>query len=269
MALENYEAPALTVIVPCYNEAERLPASLPQLLAYLEARGESFEVLVVDDGSTDGTREVAAQVGGARVRVLSYTPNRGKGYAIRYAAARAMGQRVLFSDADLSTPIEELERLAAALDAGWDVAIGSRALAESHLAVPQPWWRERLGRTFNGVVRCLGVRGYRDTQCGFKLFTRRAARAIFPNLMIDRWTFDVEALVVAEKLGLRVKEVPVTWINSPQSRVRVLRDAFRTVADLLRIRVRWLLEDPKRPLPEPEEARAADVAAPAGGYGGQ
>jgi len=253
MAVHHTMRPDLTVIVPCYNEAERLPVTLPRLVEYLDRRGGSYEILIVDDGSDDATAAVAERLGGPAVRVLAYRPNRGKGYAIRYGAAHARGALVLFSDADLSTPIEEVERLQAVLETGYDVAIGSRALAQSRLERRQPWWRERLGRLFNGVVRLLGLRRYHDTQCGFKLFTRAAARAIFPNLAIDRWTFDVEALLVAEKLGLRVAEVPVTWIDSPDSRVHVLRDSVRTVVDLIRIRVRWAVRKPTPPLPEPDE----------------
>jgi dolichyl-phosphate beta-glucosyltransferase len=160
------------------------------------------------------------------------------------------------TDADLSTPIEELEKLWARLDDGAEIAIGSRALPESNLAVHQPFLREMIGRTFNLVVRILAVPGIADTQCGFKLYRREAALALFPQLTIDGWCFDVEALYVARRLGYRIDEVPVTWINSPNTKVNVLRDFCRTVGELLRIRSTWMFRDPRR------AARAALEAFP-------
>lgn len=242
--------PFLSVIIPAYNEEKRLPDSLERVLTFLDGQSFSSEILVVDDGSTDETATIARRFAGehARVRILRYTPNRGKGHAVRVGMTEADGQLMLLCDADLSTPIEELEKLTHFLDDGYDVIIGSRALPDSDLRVHQPWLRERLGRTFNLVVRILGVRGFADTQCGFKLFTRRAARDIFPRMFTDRWVFDVEALLVARKLGYRIREVPVTWINSPATKVNVLRDAVGTMGDLLRIRGAWLLRRPRRRL---------------------
>jgi dolichyl-phosphate beta-glucosyltransferase len=239
--------PQLSLIFPCYNEEERLPASLARVREYLAARGLTYEILVVDDGSADGTAGVAgaAAAGDPRVRVLRYTPNRGKGYAVAYGAARARGERVLFSDADLSTPIEELEKFLPLLEQGYDVVIGSRALAGSDLRVRQPWWRERAGRTMNLLIRRLSGLKFADTQCGFKLFSRRAAAEIFPNLTVGRWMFDVEALIVAHKLGYRAVEVPVTWINSGDSRVR-LAHAPQTLRELVHIRRYWLRRRPER-----------------------
>jgi dolichyl-phosphate beta-glucosyltransferase len=242
--------PYLSVVIPAYNEEQRLQSSLERVLTYLDRQPFSSEILVVDDGSTDQTATIARRYAGehARVRILRYTPNRGKGHAVRVGMSEADGQLMLLCDADLSTPIEELEKLISFLDDGYDVVIGSRALPDSDLRVHQPWLRERLGRTFNLLVRVLGVRGFADTQCGFKLFTRRAARDIFPRLFTDRWAFDVEALLVARKLGYRIREVPVTWINAPGTKVNVLRDATGTLKDLLRIRGAWLLRRPRRRL---------------------
>lgn len=245
-AYRHAPVPYLSVIIPAYNEEERLQNSLERVVAYLDEQPFSSEVLIVDDGSTDDTVTVARRYAGKRanVRTLHYTPNHGKGRAVREGMKEADGQLMLLCDADLSTPINELERLVPFIGAGYDVVIGSRALPESDLRVHQPWLRERLGRTFNLLVRLLGVRGFADTQCGFKLFTRQAARDVFPKLFTDRWAFDVEALLVAAMLGYRVREVPVTWRDSPGSKVNVLRDAAGTLRDLLRIRVAWLLRRP-------------------------
>ena len=242
--------PYLSVIIPAYNEERRLQNSLEHVVAYLDRQPFSSEVLVVDDGSTDATTSIARNYAGehATVRILTYTPNCGKGHAVRIGMAEAHGQLMLLCDADLSTPIEDVEKLLPWVQDGYDVVIGSRALPDSDLRVHQPWLRERLGRMFNLVVRVLGVRGFADTQCGFKLFTRRAARGIFPRLFTDRWAFDVEALLVAQMMGYRIREVPVTWVNAPGTKVDVVRDACTTLRDLLRIRTAYLLRRPRRRL---------------------
>jgi dolichyl-phosphate beta-glucosyltransferase len=242
--------PYLSVIIPAYNEEQRLQASLERVVSYLDRQPFGTEVLLVDDGSTDNTTPIARNYAGehATVRILRYATNRGKGHAVRVGMSEADGQLMLLCDADLSTPIEDVEKLLPWLDDGYEVVIGSRALPDSDLRVHQPWLRERLGRTFNLLVRLLGVRGFADTQCGFKLFTRRAARDIFPRLFTDRWAFDVEALLVARKMGYRIREVPVTWVNAPGTKVNVVRDAFSTLRDLLRIRAAWLLRRPQRRL---------------------
>jgi dolichyl-phosphate beta-glucosyltransferase len=250
----------LSLIFPCYNEETRLPASLARARKYLDSRGIAYEVLVVDDGSADRTVAVAeaAAAQDPRVRVLGYEKNEGKGYAVKHGALHARGQWVLFSDADLSTPLEELEHFTPHLEQGYDVVIGSRALKESNLKVRQPWWRERAGRFMNLCIRGLSGLRYPDTQCGFKLFTRRAAQDIFSRLTIRRWMFDVEVLVLARKLGYRVLDVPVTWINSGESRVR-LSHAPNIFSELIRIRLYWLWRRPER---QREEAEVAPQTAP-------
>jgi dolichyl-phosphate beta-glucosyltransferase len=242
--------PYLSVIIPAYNEEQRLKSSLERVVGYLDQQPFSSEILVVDDGSSDETTAIARGYAGehATVRILRYTPNHGRGHAVRVGMSEADGQFMLLCDADLSTPIEDVEKLLPWLEDGYEVVIGSRALPDSDLRVHQPWLRERLGRTFNLLVRILGVRGFADTQCGFKLFTRRAARDIFPRLFTDRWAFDVEALLVARKMGYRIREVPVTWVNAPGTKVNVVRDACSTLRDLLRIRAAWLLRRPQRRL---------------------
>ena len=228
-------APPLSVVIPAFNEAHRLPATLARVGEHLAAQGRPHEILVVDDGSSDGTADVARSVG-ADVRVLRHEPNRGKGYAVRRGMLAATGARRLMTDADLSTPIEELARLEAELDRGWDVAIGSRAVAGARVEVHQPAYREAMGRVFNVLVQVLLLPGLADTQCGFKLFTAGAADAAFRACRLDGFSFDVEALYVARLRGLRIAEVPVVWRNDAATRVS-LGGGGTAFLDLLRIRI--------------------------------
>ncbi|HIE09306.1 MAG TPA: glycosyltransferase family 2 protein [Armatimonadetes bacterium] len=232
------KAPSLSVVIPAYNEEERLPRTLERVISYLGRRGEEFEILVVDDGSTDRTSEVALSFSQlAPLRVLRNEENRGKGYSVRRGMLAARGSLRLFTDADLSTPIEELPKLERAiLEEGFDVAIASRGLLQSKLVVRQPFWREILGRTFNLYVQALLLPGIWDTQCGFKLFTARAAEGVFRRITLEGFGFDFEALYVAKKLGFKIKEVPVLWLHSPKTKVKVLRDGLRMGVDVLKVK---------------------------------
>ena len=234
------ECPRLSIIVPAYDEEKRLGASLKRMLAYFDTRPYPFEILVVDDGSTDDTVPLVTTIAACRtqVRLLSYQPNRGKGYAVRQGMLQARGERILFCDADLATPIEEVEKLLAQLDAGYDIAIGSRDVQGSQLLKRQSLLREAGGRFFNLLVRTIAVPGIHDTQCGFKLFTQSAAASIFRRCQVDHFAFDVEVLYLALRFfGLRVAEVPVRWAHQEGSKVRFVRDAFRMVKTLVRIRL--------------------------------
>ena len=224
--------PALSVVVPALNEEDRLPRTLERIASHLARRGGDYEVLVVDDGSRDRT---AARAESAGATVLRNETNRGKGFAVRRGMLAARGARRLMTDADLSTPIEELDRLGARMDEGHDVVVGSRALPGSRIEVRQPWYRENSGRLFNVFVRALAVPGVMDTQCGFKLFSAAAARDVFSAARLDGFSFDVEALFLARKKGYRIAEVPVVWRNDAASRVSLLR-GFLAFPDLVRIR---------------------------------
>jgi len=226
--------PDLSVVIPAYNEAARLPRTLARLSEYLGRGRGSHEILLVDDGSRDATAERAAEAG-AGVTVLRNDTNRGKGYAVRRGMLASRGARVLMTDADLSTPIEELPRLAARMDEGYDAVIASRALPGARIEVRQPWYRENMGRLFNLAVRLLVIGGVRDTQCGFKLFAGEPGRAIFSACRLDGFCFDVEALFIARMRGYRVAEVPVTWRNDAATRVGNWR-GFVAFLDLARIR---------------------------------
>jgi dolichyl-phosphate beta-glucosyltransferase len=227
------DAVQLSVVIPAFNEAERLPRTLARLAAHLKGGGRSHEILVVDDGSTDETAARAREH--ADVAVVSNEGNRGKGYSVRRGMLLARGERRLMTDADLSTPIEELPRFLARMDEGADVVIASRAVPGARIEVHQPWYRENAGRLFNLGVRLLLLPGIHDTQCGFKLFTAAAARVAFSESRLDGFSFDVEALYVARRRGFRVAELPVTWRNDAASRVG-LRQGVRAFLDLLRIR---------------------------------
>ena len=205
---------SVSIIIPAYNEEARLPATLVATAEYFAGRGEPFDILVVDDGSRDGTSEVAAAFARAHpdvsVQCLSYGGNRGKGYAVRYGMLRARGDLRLFCDADLATPPQEYEVVLAGMGAlSAEIGIGSRPLRESNLLVHQPWYREWLGRGFNKAVRLMAVSGIADTQCGFKIFTAQAAQEVFSRCRVDGFAFDAEALYVARKLGYAIAEVPI------------------------------------------------------------
>jgi dolichyl-phosphate beta-glucosyltransferase len=223
------------VVIPAYNEAERLPPSLLKIRRFLDGWRRPYEIVVVDDGSKDETIARAREAGGETLVVLANGRNRGKGHSVRRGMLAAKGEVRLMTDADLSTPIEEFPRLWSRLDDGHDIAIASRALPESNVEVRQPWYREGMGRFFNLLVRWVALPGLHDTQCGFKLFTAAAARAAFAPGRLDGFSFDVETLVIARRRGLRIAEVPVTWRNDAASRVGLSRGA-QAFFDLLRIR---------------------------------
>ncbi len=229
----------LSVVIPAYNEVERLGDSLERIIAWLRDQPWRWEIVVVDDGSSDATAELARNVlqdVQMPTQVLVNEQNRGKGYSVRRGMMQSNGRLALFSDADLSTPIEHAADLRAAIEGGADIAIGSRQTVGSDIEVHQPFLRETAGRMFSAVQRAILGTGIRDTQCGFKMFTREAVEIVFPHQKLERWAFDAELVFIAQRLGLTVVEVPVRWRNSPATKVNAIRDGLQMVADLWQIR---------------------------------
>jgi glycosyltransferase involved in cell wall biosynthesis len=230
-------APGLSVVIPSYNEELRLPATLESLIKHLPTIGPETEVIVVDDGSTDRTAEVAQSFRGrfSSLRVLANGVNRGKGYSVRHGMREARGRHVLFTDADLSAPIEEAGKLLAALEE-YDVAIGSRALDRSLIGVHESRFREFAGIIFNFIVRVTLRLPFVDTQCGFKAFRREPCRIIFEQQRIERFGFDPELLYLARHHSLKAVEIPVRWSHSPATKINMLRDSIQMFFDVFAIR---------------------------------
>jgi dolichyl-phosphate beta-glucosyltransferase len=229
--------PELSIVVPSYNEEARLPGTLERIATYIRTQRPNTEVIVVDDGSNDRTARVAAEFLGkiAGLRVLSNDVNRGKGYSVRRGSLEAQGEIVLFTDADLSAPIEEAEKLLAALQDS-DVAIGSRAMNRKLIEARQSVFREFAGILFNKIVRTILRLPFVDTQCGFKAFRRERCRIIFEQQTIERFGFDPELLYLARHHGLKTVEVPVRWAHSPATKVSMFRDSLQMFADVFIIR---------------------------------
>lgn len=224
----------VSIVVPAYNEQPRLPNTLKALADFARAHPQVTEVLIVDDGSRDETSAIARHCGESIVRLISYGPNAGKGYAVRRGVMEAQGDQILVTDADLSTPLDQMVRLQRELERA-EVVIGSRAVDDSQMQVRQAWYRQAMGKTFNRITRALTGLPYKDTQCGFKLLRRDAARTIFAEAVVDRFAFDVEMLLLADQHGYRVVETGVPWFNSPDSRVRIIRDSLRMLVDISRV----------------------------------
>lgn len=229
--------PELSIVIPAFNEELRLPVSLAQVSAYIRPSGRETEVIVVDDGSTDGTAAIAESFRSEMpsLRLISNGENRGKGYSVRHGMLEARGRIVLFTDADLSAPIEEADKLLAAIE-NYDVAIGSRAINRGLITVRQSRFREFAGIVFNAIVRVILRLPFVDTQCGFKAFRREPCRIIFEQQTIERFGFDPELLYLARHHGLSALEIPVRWAHSPATKVNMFQDSLQMFADLFIIR---------------------------------
>lgn len=252
-----------TFIVPAYNESERLAISLPKILDYAHKQQLRSEIIVVNDGSTDDTADVVRRFMSVNgdVRLIENPGNRGKGYSVRHGMLEAQGDVVLFTDADLSSPIYEAGKLFAAIEKGADVAIGSRWLQAALQTERQPWHRQLYGRMFNLALRLtLGLK-YRDTQCGFKAFTRTAVKTIFTRQRVERWGFDPELLFIADKFHLRTVEVPVEWAHDHRSKISPVRDGLKMALEMLTVRWNDLKGIYEVPTAIPDETRAKSAAS--------
>jgi len=227
-----------SIVIPAFNESARIPATLEAVVSCIRRHGWSAEVIVVNDGSRDNTAEVvqAFAATAPEVRLIQNPGNHGKGYSVRNGVLQALGEVILFTDSDLSAPIEEAERLFAAIEQGADIAIGSRWLESGRQTHRQPLYRQLFGRCFNAVTRLVMGLRFADTQCGFKAFTREAAQAIFPLQTIDGWGFDPEILFIAVKRGLVVKEVAVSWAHDERTRMSYLKDGAKMLEEMAAIR---------------------------------
>ena len=235
---EGVAHPLLSIVIPAYNECARIEGTLERVMGCVQKRGWDAEVLVVDDGSTDETVTVVQRwmERHERLHLIKNPGNRGKGYSVRNGLLQAAGDIVMFTDADLSAPMEEAERLFAAIESGADVAIGSRWLDKQKQTVHQPLYRRFFGRCFNRVTRVVMGLPFKDTQCGFKAFRRESAQVIFRLQRIERWGFDPEILFIARKLKYRIVEVPVTWGHDERSRMSYLKDGMKMLEEMAVIR---------------------------------
>jgi dolichyl-phosphate beta-glucosyltransferase len=227
-----------SIIIPAYNESQRIIPTLNRVLTYIAEQGWDAELIVINDGSRDNTAEIIRGYieRHPKVRLIENPGNRGKGYSVRNGMLNARGDLLLFSDADLSSPIEESPKLFEAIEGGADVAIGSRWLRSELQTARQPLHRQLFGRIFNLALRIILGLKFKDTQCGFKAFTQSAAQSIFPLQRIERWGFDPELMFLAKKRGVRVAEIPVRWAHDEGGRINPLRDGLRMFVDVLRIR---------------------------------
>jgi dolichyl-phosphate beta-glucosyltransferase len=238
--VEAAASPELSIVIPCYNEEQRLPRTIEQIERYLAGHGVSYELILVDDGSGDGTRKIMEEAAARNpaVRLEALPQNRGKGRALAEGVAGARGAEILVTDADLSTPIEELDKLTAELRKGAGVAIASRALKGSRVEVSQPIYRVLMGKAFNLLVQAVLLPGIWDTQCGFKLFRADVAHDAFARLTTDGFGYDPEVLYLAKRRGVRIAEIPVVWRNSAPTKVSPIRSSLDMFRHVLRIRFR-------------------------------
>lgn len=239
MSTMSSEPPSLSLVVPAFNESQRIALPLREMASYLAEQPYSSEIIVVDDGSSDGTFELVCGLGAelpVPLRALRYCPNRGKGHALKVGFAASRADRILFTDADLSTPIEATASLLEPLEAGADIAIGSRWLKGAEVKVHQPWYREYMGRVFTLLVRSLIV-DVSDATCGFKAFRGDVGRDLFSRARVRDWSFDAELLFLAHQRHYAIVEVPVEWEDREGTKVNLLRDAVNSFIGLIQIRL--------------------------------
>ena len=254
------DSPQYSIVIPAYNESPRITATLDKILAYLAAQRWQAEVVVVNDGSRDTTAEIVGRYAAAHpsVRLVENPGNRGKGYSVRNGMLHARGEFRLYSDADVSSPIQEARKLFDAIASGADVAVGSRWLRSELQTERQPFYRQLFGRVFNLFLRMVLGLSFKDTQCGFKAFNRASAEAVFPRQRIERWGFDPEILLLAKRFGFKAVEVPVEWAHDERTKISYFRDGMRMVREVLQVRWNALTGKYDRPVsaPEPEHVSA-------------
>jgi dolichyl-phosphate beta-glucosyltransferase len=230
----------ISIVIPAYNEEKRIVKSLNQIIKYLEKNRSTYEIIIVDDGSTDKTIEVIKQINNKNIKIIKNKINMGKGYSVKRGILKAKHPLVLFSDSDLATPIQELKKFMKLIK-NFDIVIASRNLKESNIKIKQPFHRKVIGKIFPFLVKLLALRGFKDTQCGFKLFKTNIAKKIVSLQTFNRFSFDVEILYIAKKLGYTIKEAPVVWIDKEGSKVNPIKDSIRMLIDLFKIRINNLL----------------------------
>ena len=227
-----------SIIIPAYNEEKRISKTVARILEFFEKKKVDFEIIVVNDGSKDKTSEAVKIFRNKKIRLLEFSPNHGKGFAVKQGMLNAKGDIILFSDADLSTPIEEFDKLINYIK-DFDVIIGSRSIKGANVVKHQPFYRELMGKIFNKIVRLFTIRGIIDTQCGFKIFNQKAAKDVFSRTRITGFGFDVEALFLAKISGYKIKEVPVTWINDEQTKISPVKDSLKMFIEVLKVRINY------------------------------
>lgn len=230
----------LSIIIPAFNEEKRLGDTLESIKSFMDSKEFDYEVILVDDGSSDATSEIAKNTSLFKkgfLKILQNDGNRGKGYSVKRGVADSKGKYILFSDADLSTPISEFDKLMEGINKGADIVIGSRSIKTSKIEIRQPLYRQTMGRVFNLIIKCVLGEKFNDTQCGFKLFIGKAAKSLFDQLTVMGFAFDVEILFLARKNGFKVEERGVEWKNSSDSKVHPLRSSLEMLKDVLKIRL--------------------------------
>lgn len=228
----------ISVVIPAYNENVRIIKTLEKILNYFEIHNYLYEIIIIDDGSSDATYNSVDSLsrGHSNIKILRNRKNMGKGFSVKRGVLESQGDYVLFSDADLSTPIEEIENFFPYFNKGYDILIGSRALRDSQILLKQPWYRQNMGKIFNLLVRLFIIKGIKDTQCGFKCFKKEVGYKIFSLQRLNGFCFDAEILYIAKSLGYKIKEVPIIWLNCLQSRVGIFRDSICMFFDLFKIK---------------------------------
>ena len=226
----------LSVVVPAFNEEKSLESSLQRIIDFLEKNLEKYEIIVIDDGSKDSTPEIAQKFKSNNVRLIQNPQNMGKGFSVKLGMINAKYDPVLFIDADLATPIEETTKFIEAIQEGYDVVIASRNIEGAKITVEQPKYRQVLGKAFPMIVKGMILDEIKDTQCGFKMFKKDAARKIFPRQTVKRWAFDVEVLYIAKQLNFKIKELPVKWMDKGNSKLSPIKDSARMLNEVFKIK---------------------------------